>query len=114
MKPSLRKILGDSHIAAIAIAVLLFWSLGAVMQGLVGPLSGAALFIVTAISVRGMPYSGGLDFANRYMLVVTCFSLFSALFTLGAAWLLSKWVYGEGPLRGLSRYRAQLPRRSHV
>lgn len=27
MKPSLRKILADSHVSAIAIAVLLFWSL---------------------------------------------------------------------------------------
>lgn len=36
MKPSLREVLAYSHIAAVAIAVLLLWSLGA-KSGLYGP-----------------------------------------------------------------------------
>ncbi len=30
--------------------------------------------------------------------------MFRVLVSFAAAWLLARWVYGEGPLRSLSRY----------
>jgi hypothetical protein len=38
----------------------------------------------------------------------------NASMNLLAAWFLSRWVYGIGPLRCLSKYRPRLTRRTHV
>jgi hypothetical protein len=115
MSLSLRQALRDSHVSAVAIALLLFYSLQLVIQAFWYPFALLATFVFTAVAIHDVPYmSRTLDVADRYMLVNACFYLFSGVSAGAAAWLLSKWVYRESPLRSLSRYRARLARRSHV
>ncbi|MGB7283529.1 MAG: hypothetical protein WBE13_14785 [Candidatus Acidiferrum sp.] len=115
MKTSLREFLADSHISAVAIAVLLLWSLELAAKALWGALSVAASFLFTAVAILDIPYfSPTLTRVDRLMWIATGFYLFNASMSLAAAWLLSRWVYGVGPLRSLSKYRANLARRNHV
>lgn len=114
MKRSLREILADSHIAAVATAVLLLWSLYSGFHALWSPLWRAATFLFTAVAILGIPYRGPATIEDRLMLTTTSVFLFSALISFAAAWLLSRWVYGVGPLRSLSKHRTRLARRNHV
>lgn len=52
----LRKILADSHVSAIAIAVLLFWALDSAFWALWGPLSRATSFLFKAVAILDIPY----------------------------------------------------------
>jgi len=115
VKPSLREILAGSHIAAIAIVVLLLWSIDWGLQALWSPLPRVATFLATAVAIRGIPYfPSTLTGADRAMLVSTLFYLFGVLACTVAAWLLSRWVYGAGLLRSLNKYRVILTRSNHV
>ncbi|MGA1992053.1 MAG: hypothetical protein ABSH46_13455 [Bryobacteraceae bacterium] len=107
MKHSLRRILADSHVSAVAIAVLLLWSLDSGFRALAG-------FLITALAILGVPYfSIRLTVADRLLLVKTLLYLLDALISLAAAWLLSHWVYGVGPLRSLGGYGTRGTRRNH-
>lgn len=115
VKPSLREILADSHISLVAIAVLLFRSLDSAFWALWGPLSRAVSFLFTAVAILDIPYfSHTLTLTDRLTLFITFSYLFNSFVYLAAAGLLSRWVYGVGPLRSLSKYRTSLARRSHV
>lgn len=115
VKPSLREILADSHISAVAIAVLILWSLDWAFRALWGPLSRVIGFLATAVAILGIPYFSTTLYATDRLILITTFSyLLSAVIGLASAWLLSRWVYGMGPLRSLSRYRARLTRGNHV
>jgi len=112
---SLREILAESHISAVAVAVLLLWSIASGFQALWGPLSHAASFVFTAVAILDIPYfSRTLTIADRFALFSTFSSLFNSLVYLTAAGFLSRWVYGMGPLRSLSKYRTKLARSNHV
>jgi len=106
VNPSLRKILADSHVSAIAIAVLLFRSLDYAFWALWHPFSFALLYI------PDLPDT--LHITDRSTLFITFSYLFNSFVCLAAAQLLSRWVYGMGPLRSLSKYRSGLARRNHV
>jgi hypothetical protein len=106
VKPSLRKILAESHVSAVAIAVLLFWSLDYAFWALWHPFSAAILVIPS------FPHT--LHIADPFSLFLTFSYLFNSLVCLAAAGNLSHWVYGMGPLRSLSKYRATLARRNHA
>lgn len=111
----IRAILAEAHIAAVAIAVLLLWSIRSVFVAFREPIYHAATFLVTAAAIHDVPYiSRTLTSEDRSMLIMTSFNLFDALVNFAAAWLLSRWIYGVGPLRCLSKYRTVLARRSHV
>jgi len=111
VRPSLREILADSYVSAVAIAVLLYWSLYWGFSALWSILAHAASFLFTAVAILGIPYvSSTFTGADRLMLTV----LFNAFVCFAAAWLLSRWVYGTGPLRSLSKCRTRLARRNHV
>ncbi len=115
VKPSLREILADSHISAVAIAVLLVFSFNEFFRALWGPLSFALTYLFTAVAILGLPYvSPKLTLTDRWMLIRTFSYLLYAFSMLAAAWFLSRWVYGVGPLRSLSRYRTILTRRKHA
>lgn len=115
VKPSLRKILADSHVSAIAIAVLLFWSLDSALWAFWGPLFRAASFLFTAVAILGIPYfSRTLTISDGFMFFITFSYLFNSFVFLATAGLLSRWVYGIGPLRSLNRYRTRLAGRNHV
>lgn len=112
VRPTLREILAESHISAVAIAVLLLWSIISAFRALLGPSLRVAEYLFTAAAIRDIPFAGPFNFADRVMLFVRIEYLFNAFATFSAAWLLSRWAYGEGPLRCLSRYRARVSRRS--
>lgn len=115
MKPSVRKILADSHVATVAVALLLLFSLINLFHALARPSVQLAEFLITAIAILGVPSgSWPLTTADWIMLTPSFFYLYSFAVTLAAAWLLSRWVYGAGPIRSLSRYRDILSRRTDV
>ena len=115
MRFSLRQALRDSHVSAVAIAVLLFWSFKWIIDGLWEPFSRLAKFLFTAVAILDIPFiSPTLDAADRDMFINTCMYFSYAISSVAAAWVLSRWVYGEGPVRSLSKYRGRLARSTHV
>lgn len=109
MKPSLREVLADSHVAAVAVAVLLLSVLGDVGRALLQPLLETAEYLVTAVAIRDFPYpSLASALTGRIMLTTTLALLSKAAITFAASWLLSHCTSGAGPLRVLSNYRARL------
>jgi hypothetical protein len=115
MKLSLRQVLADSHVCAVAIAVLLIWSFNSAVEALWEPFFGLVSYLITAIAILGLPYiPTQFTFSQRGMLIKSCFLLFNAFICLASAWLLSHWVYGEGPLRSLCNYRERFARGSHA
>lgn len=115
MKRSLREILADSHVAAIAVAVLLLWFLDGAFRAVWTPGSRVVSFLFTAIAIFDIPYfSPTLTIADRSILIMAFSYLYSAIVSLSAAWLLSRWVYGVGPLRSLTGYRDKLIGRKYV
>jgi len=115
VKRSLREILADSHIAAVAIGVLLLWSLSSAAWAFRIPLYRAAEFAVTAVAILGIPYSShAWTGAEQLMLITVGYGLYGTLVSLAGAWLLSRWVYGVGPFQALVESRARLARRNHA
>src|SRR5229473_1227188 len=93
VNPSLRKILADSHVSAVAIAVLLFRSLDYAFWALWGPLSPAANFLFKAVAIFDIPYfPRTFTITNSFTLFITFSYLFNSLVCLVAAGLLSRWV----------------------
>jgi hypothetical protein len=115
VRNSLRIILADSQVAAAAIAVLLLWFFDGIFQAAWTLGSRVVSFLFTAIAILDIPYfSSTLTFADRSLLLLACSYLYSAIVSLSAAWLLSRWVYGVGPLRSLIRCQDKLIVRKHV
>ena len=118
MESSLRKSLIDSHVAAAAIAILFFCSFYSVSKALLAlfyPASQAVLFLITAVAIRDMSYiRHSFDPLTRMKLLTALFNIFSALADMAAAWLLSHWIYGTGPLRTLGNYRGKLTRNANA
>jgi hypothetical protein len=56
VKRSLREVLAHSHVAAVAIAVLLFCSLDGTFRALWPLISDVVKFVVTAIAILDVPY----------------------------------------------------------
>lgn len=105
----------DSHVAAVTIAVLLLWSLDGAFRALWDPLSRIATLLLTATAILGVPYfNRALDRGDRLILITTLLYLTGVLINLFAAWLLSRWVYGAGPLQSLRMFGARFIGRNHV
>lgn len=113
VKRSLRQVLADSHVAAVSIAVLLLWALDAVFRGLWDPVYRLGVFLLTAVAILDIPYLSSTG-ADRFMLISTLYFLYSAIVSFSAAWFLSRWVYGLGPLRSLAACRSRLTGRKDV
>lgn len=115
MKPTLHQVLGESHIAGVAILLLIAGSLESVSRALWEPLFRAVNFFITAVAILDIPYfSSTSAFTDQRTLIIASVYLYYALVSLVAAWLLSHWVYGVGPLRSLSKYHALLKGRNNV
>jgi|ERR1039458_7148639 hypothetical protein len=115
LKPSLRAVLAETHVADLAIAWLLLQALKSTFSVVWPPIADAALYLFTAIAIMDIPYhSNGLDYMERTWLVEMSVSLISAVGAGASAWMLSRWVYGMGPIRGLSMSCKRLRRSSHV
>jgi hypothetical protein len=114
MRPALREVLADSQIAAVAIAILLVWSLNSGVRAIGPPLLSVVNFLVTMVAIRDIP-SGFYTFSLGYWLTqISTFTHFlDAVISLSAAWVLSRWVYKLGPCRSLIECRARLARRKY-
>jgi hypothetical protein len=112
MPRSFRQILVHSHIAAVAIAVLLVWSLDAGARALGRPLFRAVYFLINVVAIGGIPYGSGRFVLGEWFIPFAY--LFSCIIYLGAAWLLSHRLYGMAPFRSLSESCAKLVRRNHA
>ena len=55
MRTSLRQILADSHVSAVAIVVLLIWSLGFLIDAVWNPILQAVSYLATAVAILGLP-----------------------------------------------------------
>ncbi len=106
MRSSLREVLAESHIAAVAIAVLLFWTFEASLEVLGPPMFRVLEFLITALAIWDVPY-GSFGFTDVNMILTGSY-LYGAIVSLFAAWLLSRWVFGVGPLRSLAAYRSRV------
>jgi len=113
VKPALREILARSHVAAVAIVVLLLSSLGSIVRAISKPLPDVADYVATAVAILDVP-ARGFTGADRITLVIAAGYLIEGCVGFAAAWLLSRWVYGAGPFRSLSIYRTKITRRDHA
>jgi hypothetical protein len=108
MKRSLREILIDSHVALTTIAVLLLWSMDGAFWGLWPLLSRAAQWLLIAIAIRDIPYFS-ITTAERSIILISAMYFYAAIVSFLAASILSRWVYGVGPLRSLVACGNKLP-----
>lgn len=113
MKKSLHKMLIDSHVAAAAVALLLMFSGIDFVSALWMPFSRVGAFIATAIAILDIPYLS-LDLFTRLYLYESALRLVEALLGFGAAWILSRHIYGVGPLRCLQTCGSKIRRPAHV
>jgi hypothetical protein len=121
VRPTLREVLADSHIAAVAVAVLLVWSIDWGSKALLSLLVLAFEISDSVLTIASMWWHDGvISFGSRDMffdqtLLVTAMKyLFWTVISVGAAWIMSRCVYGVGPLRTLITSRARVARRDHV
>ena len=119
MKDSLRRVLSDSHVAPIAITLLLARSFFEGIDGLTPPMAysilGAAIFLIVAVTERELPLiSPSLSGTDLLLLSEGLPHLANAAACACAAWLLSRWVYGQGPLRSLRNAWSERSRRSNA
>jgi hypothetical protein len=114
MQADLRKVLIDSPVAAIAIAVLLAGAIEFVFMALLDPASSVLSFLTVALATNSPPYiPRTMDYAARNVsLQGPFFELSFAVNNLACAWLLSLWAYGRGPMRILGNYRDKLKRKN--
>ena len=112
---SLRQVLADSHVAAVTVALLLLWALDTAVRGLWDPVYHVGKFLFTAIAIWDIPYlSPSPTTIDRLTLISSGYLSYCSIVSLAAASLLSRWVYGTGPIRLLIAYRTDLIRRNHV
>jgi hypothetical protein len=114
VKTSFRQILADSHVSAVAIVVLLLWSLDYLLDAVWDPTLQAVSYLATAAAILGLPTPPLFTFARRTILITSIAYVIYALISFAAAWFLARWVYGAGPLSSLKSYRERLARRSHA
>ncbi len=113
MKPSLREMLAESQVSAVAIAVLLLWFLDLGFRALWGPLWRIVTFLLTAVAIRDIPYISPYA-ADSTMLFSAFLYSVDAIVSLAAAFVLSHWVYRAGPFRSLANVRAGLRKANHA
>ena len=113
VKHRLRDTLAESHISAIAISVLLLWSLSSAFLALGRPFVAFADYVVTAVAIVGIPSSGPITLADKVMLFITGQYLLNASISFAAACVLSRWVHGTGPFRSLSHFRNAILRKGN-
>ncbi len=108
---SFREILADSNVGAVAIAVLLIRSIESGVRGLGFLLFGLLDFVVSTVAIGGIPY-GTFTLGQWLLFIPQIANLVTAAITLVAAFLLSRWVYGAGPLQSLRSCGAKIARTS--
>jgi hypothetical protein len=107
--------LAESHIADVAIVVLLISSLNSGVRGIGLVLFPVLDFLVTAVAIRGIP-SGSGTFSSGFLLSqMSTFNRFlNAFIALSAASALSQWIHKLWPFQVLSECRDRLGGNNHV
>jgi hypothetical protein len=98
---TMRSALAQSHVAALAIAVLLISSVEALCRALWPLFSRILEFIFKAIEMLNVPYIGSLIVGYSATFALTIMEVVYFLAGLTAAIAVSRWVYGMGPFRSL-------------
>ncbi|HEY6467572.1 MAG TPA: hypothetical protein VIY69_16340 [Candidatus Acidoferrales bacterium] len=106
----MRDILLRSNVGAAAVAVLLLWSLISAADAVGQPVYIAVTFVVNLIGTLDFSYAFSFSSDERFMILLAALSIATAIVYFVAAWLLSRWICGESPLRYLARYHATLSR----
>ena len=115
MRPTLREALADSHIAAVAIVILLIWSADSGVRAIGPPILSVVGFLVSMAAIRDIPYGFGTFSLGYWLMQITTFTHFlDAVISLSAACVLSRWVYKMGPCRSLIECRVRLARKNNV
>lgn len=115
MKTSLRNTLVESHVAAMTVAMLLLISGTNFVLAFWEPVFRAGTFLATAVAILGVPYiPHSLEPFTRMQLMASALQLAVAVLVFCAAWILSRWAYGVGPLSCLRFYRDRIRRTTHV
>lgn len=118
MFASLRKLLINSHVAAIMIAILIFRSMSFAYSALISlwePTYRTVLFLITAVAIRGLPHVfEPYDRTSLLMFMAAAPDVLGAFVCAFAAWIVSHWVYGVGPFSSLTTHRNEFSRRSHA
>ena len=113
MKPSLRTVLADSHVAFVAIAMLVFGSIARLCQLVWFPFSRVPSFLNDVfVFFPDVQYAYSRDLRSTFGLQPFFLLLGGAIVYFTAAWALSLWVYGAGPFEALIACHASL-RRKH-
>jgi len=111
VRPSLRAVLANSGVSAVATAVLLFWSLDEGWRALSVPFLNLVNYLVMTVAILDIPYFS-YTVADRIALYSALAYALNSAVCLAAAWLLSRWAHGAGPLASLRAYCAITPRRT--
>jgi hypothetical protein len=107
MQSSFRSAVVTSRTAAVAIALLTTWAIVNLVYALEGPAQHLLILIGTAIAIHDIPAHSSTS-EVRMALLLSSQSLLSALTEFGMAWIVSKAIYGAGPLTALRRAHKEL------
>jgi hypothetical protein len=119
MRASLRKTLISSHVAAVAIAVLIFQVLDDLVRAVGVPLlsaiTSASIWISLLVMERELPSDSAWSGIKTALIYTNWLSHFTRVVLVFAAiWLLARLVYGTGPFKCLSLYRDKLRGKPHA
>jgi hypothetical protein len=113
LNPPLRKVLADSWIADVAIAVLLFWAMGAGFRAIWIPVSQLTYFLFEAVAILDIP-SHSFNELDRSQAVTSFIYLLTFASAVAGASALSYWMYGTGPIRRLRNMHDRMRRSGHA
>ena len=118
MKPPLRIVLADSHVAIVAIAMLIFGSTAWLCQLVWFPFSRVPSLLNDVfvffpdVRYADVQYAYSRDLRSIFGLQPFFLLLGGAIVYFTAAWALSLWVYGAGPFEALIACHARLRRKN--
>lgn len=111
----LREALRRSHVAIAMIALLYLWATAGFLTAIAEAWQRVGLDVAIIIAVRGTPTMDPGQWARLHMDSLRLAGhLFPAIAQVVLAWIVSRVVYGIGPLRALSVWSKPLLRRSHA
>jgi hypothetical protein len=116
VRPTLREVLANSHIAAVAIVVLLVWSVSSGVPAVGRPLLAVVSYFGQMVAIHYNPsvYDvGDLSVFYWFSQISTITDFLEAVILFTAAWALSRWAYKMGMCRSLIECRARLARRNN-
>lgn len=118
MNPSLRTVLAESHVAIVAIVMLVFGSIACLCQLVWFPFSRVPNFLsdvfvfFPGVQYADIQYAYSRDLRSIFGLQPFFLFVGVAIVYLIAAWVLSLWIYAAGPIEALIACHASL-RRKH-